>query len=139
MSLTEVIKLTKQLNILYVEDEEISQELYASIFSDLFLNVDVASDGIEALEQYSKKSFDIVISDICMPNMDGIELCKIILEKKPSQPIIIMSAHNEDDKLDQIIKLGIKSILLKPIQNDDLMTVLTQIAQVVIEEKKVKH
>ncbi len=136
MDLNEVLKYTKKLNILYVEDEEISQELYASIFSDFFLSVEVASNGLEALEKYEKKPFDIVISDICMPKMDGINLCKIILKKIPNQHIIIMSAHNESDKLDEIKKLSIENILLKPIDNIDLMNMLMNISKEVIKLKQ---
>lgn len=135
MSLNEVLKHTKNLNILYVEDEEISQELYTSIFNDFFLSVDVASDGVEAIEYYLDKSYDIVISDICMPNMDGIELCKTILAKNPNQIIIIMSAHNEEEKLKEIKELGIASILLKPIQNTDLMDILKEVSQIACQRK----
>jgi len=135
MNMSEVLKYTKQLDILYVEDEEVSQELYAAIFADLFLSVDVASDGIDALSQYIGKPYDIIISDICMPNMDGIELCETILNKNPNQSIIIMSAHNEVDKLDKIYKLGIKNVLAKPVNIDDLMKILGEISQLALEFK----
>ena len=135
MNISKVLKCTKQLDILYVEDDEISQELYASIFAELFEHVDVAGDGIEALSHYSKKAYDIIISDICMPNMDGIKLCEEILSKNPNQLIVIMSAHNETDKLSKIYNMGIKNVLAKPINIDDLMKILNEISQLALESK----
>ena len=87
MDLNELLKKTKKLNILYVEDEDISRELYATIFSDFFLSVDTASNGLEALESFENNAYDILFSDICMPKMDGIKLCKAILDKNPNQHI----------------------------------------------------
>lgn len=135
MSFSEVLKYTKQLTLLYVEDEEISRELCTSIFEGLFLNVDTAVDGVDASEKYLLKSYDIVISDICMPNMDGFELSENILNKNPNQMIVIMSAHNDSDKLAKIKELGISSVLIKPIQNEELLKTLEEISKKVLELK----
>ena len=62
MSLKDLLKYSKNVNLLYVEDDEITQELYTAIFEDLFLSVDIASDGVEALEKYSPQKYDLIIS-----------------------------------------------------------------------------
>lgn len=135
MSFSEVLKYTKHLTLLYVEDEEISRELYTSIFEDLFLDIDTAIDGVDASEKYLLKSYDIVISDICMPNMDGFEFSKNILNKKPNQMIVIMSAYNDNDKLSKIKELGISNVLVKPIQNEELLIILEEVSKKVLELK----
>jgi len=135
MSIKELLHYTRNLNILYVEDEEISQELYASIFGDLFLNVDIASDGVEALKYFSLNKYDMIITDVCMPRMDGVELCKKILKSNPEQLVIIMSAYNESEQLNDISDLGVSSILLKPIQNDDLMSTLEKVSKIAFSKQ----
>ncbi len=129
MGVRELLLYSKSLNVLYVEDEEISQALYASIFEDIFSTIDIANDGIEAMEFYTSKHYDLVISDVCMPRMDGLELSKTILDKNPEQLIIIMSAYNEKEQLDEIASIGISEILLKPVQNGDLMNTLEKVAK----------
>jgi len=135
MGVRELLSYSKNLNVLYVEDEEISQALYAAIFEDIFFKIDIANDGIEAMEFYSANSYDLVISDVCMPRMDGIELSKNILKINPNQQIIIMSAFNEHEKLAEFSMIGISEILLKPVQNDQLMSTLEKISRTAFFEK----
>jgi len=135
MGVRELLLYSKSLNVLYVEDEEISQALYAAIFEDIFLKIDIANDGVEALKFYSCNHYDLVISDVCMPRMDGIELSKAILDKNPKQLIIIMSAHNEKEQLDEIANIGISEVLLKPVQNDDLMFALEKVSKTAFNER----
>jgi len=130
MGVKELLSYSKNLKVLYVEDEEISQELYTTIFEDIFCKIDVASDGVEAWEFYSNdNNYDLVISDVCMPRMDGVELCKKILNKNPQQLIIIMSAHNEQEQISAISNTGVDEILLKPVQNDELMCSLERLSK----------
>ena len=135
MSLTDLLKYSKDLNILYVEDEEITQELYTHIFNDIFSIVDTASNGVEALQMYLSHEYDIVISDLCMPKMGGIELCRRIIEQNPLQYIIVMTAYSDDEPVKEIQKLGINTFLSKPIQNEDLINVLYEISKKANEVK----
>ncbi len=135
MGVRELLLYSKSLDVLYVEDEEISQALYASIFEDIFSKIDIANDGIEAMEFYASNHYDLVISDVCMPRMDGLELSKTILNKNPKQQIIIMSAFNEQEQLDEIAKIGISDVLLKPVQNDDLMNALEKVSKTAFNKK----
>jgi len=135
MGVRELLLYSKSLDVLYVEDEEISQALYASIFEDIFSKIDIANDGIEAMEFYASNHYDLVISDVCMPRMDGLELSKTILNKNPKQQIIIMSAFNEQEQLDEIAKIGISDVLLKPVQNNDLMNALEKVSKTAFNKK----
>jgi len=136
MGVKELLSYSKNLKVLYVEDEEISQELYTAIFEDIFSKIDVANDGVEAWEFYlNDNNYDLVISDVCMPRMDGVELSSKILNQNPQQLIIIMSAHNEEKQINVIKSIGINEILLKPVQNDELMSSLERLSKLAFLKK----
>ena len=124
MSLKDLLKYSRELSVLYVEDEEVTLELYTHVFKDIFLSVDAAANGIEALDKYLLNEYDIVISDLCMPQMGGIDLCRKIIDKNPLQNIIIMTAYNDAEPLNEIQKLGITALLSKPIQHEELIKIL---------------
>ena len=90
----QTLNFTKDLKILYAEDDLELQAQTKDFFEILFSSVTVVNDGVEALEKYKKESFDIVISDIRMPSMDGIELATKIREIHYDQCIIIVSAYS---------------------------------------------
>jgi len=124
-----VYKETQKLSILLVEDFQPLREEMHMLFEDLFSVVISAKDGKEALslyvESYEKgKPFDLVMSDIQMPNMDGVELSKQIRAHNESQPIIILSAYSETKYLLELINIGISKFLTKPIQHDELFDIL---------------
>jgi len=124
-----VYKQTQKLSILLVEDFQPLREEMHMLFEDLFRVVISAKDGKEALsfyvEAYEKgKPFDLLMSDIQMPNMDGVELSKKIREHNESQPIIILSAYSETKYLLELINIGISKFLTKPIQQEELFDTL---------------
>ncbi|MFT5661540.1 MAG: YesN/AraC family two-component response regulator, partial [Sulfurimonas sp.] len=106
-------EIAKNLKILYVEDDTDLRERTTKFFMKIFGHVDTAADGEEGLKLYTQnyqeryKYHDIVISDIYMPNLDGIAMSKAILEMNKEQKIIIMSATEERKYLVDIIHLGI--------------------------------
>ena len=126
---------TKNLNILYVEDDLNFREETCDIFEDYFSNIDIASDGEKGLKKYleyfkkSSKYYDIVITDINMPKMDGIELTKAIYKENINQPIIVVSAHNESKYLLELINLGIEQFLMKPLELDKIIEVFYKTAK----------
>lgn len=105
---------TKNFKVLLVEDYIPLQKSLYNIFSVLFGSVDVASDGLVALKLYKKDLYDIVFSDIAMPNMDGIELSKQIKRVDKNQIIVIFSAYQDSLHLKELINLGIKRFVSKP-------------------------
>jgi DNA-binding response OmpR family regulator len=118
--ISQLRKYTKNMNILMVEDYIILHNSLKKILSSLFDNIDAAVDGKEALELYKEKhkkneSYDIVLSDIAMPYVDGVELTRMIKKINPSQDIIILSAHKEVDYLLEFINLGVRRFIPKPV------------------------
>ncbi len=118
--LKELYKLSKELEVLYVEDDISLQKKTQIMLNNLFAKVDTADNGKEAWECYTdyykknNKYYDIVVSDIKMPIMDGLELSKKILNSNDEQIIVITSAHDESKYLIEFINIQIKRFIKKP-------------------------
>lgn len=111
-------------SILYVEDEINLREKALTFFRKIFDSVDTASDGIEALEMYRNHHYDIVLTDIIMPRMDGLELVQNIRHYNEKQEIIILSADTSSHIMSQCIQLGVTGYLIKPIDFNQVITVV---------------
>lgn len=133
------INFTKGLKILYAEDDLALQAQTAEFFRVLFKSVSVVNDGEEALKLYEKEDFDIVISDIRMPKVDGIELTKRIKKINPLQNIIIISAYNDNDYLIKFINLNIRQFIQKPIDVNNMIETLYYTAKNIVNEKMVEE
>ncbi len=126
---------TKDLSLLFVEDYEPLRNDMAEVLGNLFRTVSVASDGSEALKLYKEhykkedKNFDLVITDIQMPVMDGVKLSEALRDIKVDQEIIVLSAHTDSSHLLRLINLGIAQFLTKPISNKALMDILYQVSK----------
>lgn len=105
----------KNLSVLYVEDEELLRNNTAILLSKLFLNVEVAVDGKDGLDKYIHNKYDILITDISMPNMNGLELINNIRKINTDQEIIIMSAYTESVYTDQINSANVTGYIYKPV------------------------
>ena len=108
-----IIKL-KSLRLLFVEDENDLLEIIGDTLTKLDANFTTASDGKKALDILSKEKIDVVITDINMPVMNGLELIEKMNENYPHIPTIIMSAHTEMEYIKKAEKLGVKDYLIKP-------------------------
>jgi len=121
---------TKTHSVLLVEDFEPLRLEMLEVLEDLFKKVLVAGDGEEALALYkdtfhdNHSEIDLIISDIQMPNMDGVVLTRKIRELDEKQTIIILSAHTDSQYLLELINMGIAKFLTKPIQQDDFFDIL---------------
>jgi len=126
---------TKNLSLLLVEDYEPLRNDMAEVLEDLFKTVVVASNGVEALKLYRayaqehSKDIDIVISDIVMPYMNGVDLCEILRKENEAQPIIILSAYTDSEYLLRLINLGIAQFINKPIEQDELLETLYAVSE----------
>lgn len=118
--LKELYELSKDLMVLYVEDDLSLQQKTQVMLNNLFGKVDMAQNGKEGwdkyLEYYGKngKYYDIVITDIKMPIMDGLEFSKKILKNNSEQIIVVTSAHDESKYLIEFINIQIKRFIKKP-------------------------
>ncbi|NPA03550.1 MAG: EAL domain-containing protein [Epsilonproteobacteria bacterium] len=135
MSLSSLLRYTKKLRLLYVEDNVEVRESTLLVLREFFEDILVASDGTQGLELFKTKGADLIITDINMPNMNGIDMAAEIRKIDPQIPIIIVSAYNEASYFMQSIKLDVEGYLLKPIELDQLISVFNK----VVEKIKLKE
>ena len=112
----------REISILYVEDEELIRSEIFNILSMLCEKVEFAVDGRDGLEKFKNGVFDLVITDINMPYMNGFEMLKEIKALKPEMPAIIISAYSQEEYFLQASKIDIiNDYLFKPVKIIDLM------------------
>jgi diguanylate cyclase (GGDEF)-like protein/PAS domain S-box-containing protein len=109
------------LDVLVVEDDAASALLVAHALSKHGARVDTASNGSEALTRFEEKRYPVVVTDICMPGMDGLELVERIRQLDKNTQIIATSAHSETDCLISAIELGFNDYFLKPLKIEKLL------------------
>ena len=132
----------KNFTILYVEDSRVMREYTKDLLKKYARDVFVAVDGKDGLEQFVKIKPDIVITDINMPNIDGMQMSKMIKNSYKDIPIVLLTEFDKTDNLKKAIILGIDSFLSKPIKDDDLIAMLESIAQKLqnkIDAKRLKE
>jgi YesN/AraC family two-component response regulator len=117
--------MTKQIKILYVEDEISIQKFVKILFKKNNINdVIYASNGQEALELYKNNDFELVITDVMMPVMNGFELIKEIREINSKQIFIMISGLDNKEDLIKTIKLKVNHFIEKPINQKEFKEVL---------------
>ncbi|MEA3289236.1 MAG: response regulator [Campylobacterota bacterium] len=109
-----ILVYAKTLKLLLVEDDVMSMDQTLRFFSDIFMDVITANNGYEGYEKFKENDIDIVVTDIEMPIMDGLEMCKKIKEIDKDIPIIIISGYNDATYLLETIKMGINGYMVKP-------------------------
>jgi len=123
------MQLEKNISILVAEDENELREYLVEYLQLFFKNVYSAECGKKAYEIYLKKKPDIILSDINMPNLNGLSMISKIREKDLKTKIIIMSAHSDKDKLLHAVELNLVTYLVKPIKIETLKEVLLNTLQ----------
>ncbi|MFT7432014.1 MAG: CheY-like chemotaxis protein [Colwellia sp.] len=113
-------------NVLLVEDNEINQLIAEAMLESIGINVTVAANGQQALDEVKEKNYDLVPMDIQMPVMDGITVCRKIRETNQSLPIIALTANVMLDDILTYQVEGFNGYIAKPTDLDVLMQVLVQ-------------
>jgi len=135
IDVSEVLEHSKNLKVLYVEDNTNFADETVEILESFFEIVDFAKDGEEAFVKYKKfykknrKYYDIVITDIVMPNVSGLDLVKNIYEVNSTQSIIVLSAHNDADYLLEFVNLGIEHFMVKPFDLEEITNVIYKVTK----------
>lgn len=137
--IVKIKELTKELIILYVEDEEDIRHQMLGLLRILFKEVYIARDGLEGLEMFHKRLYDLIITDIQMPNMNGLDMIEHIRMNNSTIPIIITTAFSDQDYFIRSIDLKIDKYLLKPIEERRAKQVFSDIAWMINDRKKAKE
>ena len=115
--------------ILVAEDSSVVHNLIKKIFQQLNYSITSAKDGEEALDYLSKDDYDIVLMDINMPNMDGIEMVKQIKQMPEYKftPICMLTTESEQSKMDEGKAAGAKAWIVKPFQPPKLLDAVSKL------------
>ncbi|MCD6173178.1 MAG: response regulator [Sulfurimonas sp.] len=122
-------ELTKNLKVLYVEDDVSIGQTMVQYLEKFFSVVVYAINGLEGLQKYQLQKFDIVITDLSMPKMNGLDMLEQIKELNESQAVLITTAHSESDYMFGAIKAGIDGYIIKPFDFIQLNRELFKISQ----------
>lgn len=135
----------QDISILFVEDDESIKKETTELLKEIFTCVDIASDGEEGLQKYkeyfniNEKHYDIVLSDIKMPKIDGLELTKLLYKENPDQKIIVLSAYSDTKYLLEFVNIGISHFLVKPLDYDEFITVIFNITKEIHLHKQLQN
>jgi len=131
----------KNFTLLYVEDNTIIQKIVKEILQTHFKEIYIANDGEKGLKLYQEKNPDIVLADISMPNMNGLDMISNIKKLNPNQKIALLTGYNNITYLNKAINIGVDKYILKPIDHKQMLIALEDIVKslkIEYEQKKYK-
>jgi signal transduction histidine kinase len=131
--------ITEQKVILLVDDEEDIREVLAIALADMGYTVLTAANGRQALELFREKNPMIVLTDIKMPGMDGIELLKAIKAENPYTQVIMITGHGDTDIAIKSLKFEAIDFITKPISNDALEISLKRANEKIITRQQLQQ
>ena len=113
--------MNNRIKILIVEDEKMLAEILSDTLSDRNFDVRLAYDGIHALETIKKEPFDVIVSDVMMPNLDGYSLAKKLRNEGCNTPILFLTALSATEDVVKGFETGGNDFLKKPFAIDELI------------------
>ena len=132
---TKLSQYGHDMRVLYVEDDDLIRAHNKELLLSFFPILQTAVNGKEGLEIYEKSSFDLILSDILMPEMNGIEMIEKIKSINPNQAIIVSSACEESGYLLDLINLGVGHFIVKPFNTERIVDVLYNVVENIINAR----
>jgi two-component system sensor histidine kinase/response regulator len=133
----EMFAQCKELKLLYVEDDPTISQTTEEMLKPFFKSVTMASNGAQGLEAFRKEAFDIVLTDVMMPVLDGNKMSRTMREMKPTQVIMVMSALEDIEHFREFIEIGISKFIPKPFVIKHLLSSFISTATDINNAKKV--
>lgn len=109
------------IRLLYVEDDNSTRDILVLSLKHFFSEIHLASSGEEGLEMFKRIKPDIVISDLRMPGMNGLEMTRKIRETSTTVPVIVTTAYSDLETLIEAVEYGIVNFLVKPVYIHDIL------------------
>ncbi|MCD6432800.1 MAG: EAL domain-containing protein [Sulfurimonas sp.] len=130
LNIEDIINYTSTIKLLYVEDNEEARTSTLTILEEFFNDIVVAVDGKDGLEKFQQQKIDLIITDINMPKLNGLDMIKEIRKIDKEISILVLSAYNESGYFMESIKLGVEGYLLKPIDIEQFMEMLQKVTKI---------
>lgn len=135
----ELLQISQTIRILYVEDDEDLRNETHLLLKNFFNHIDLAFNGVHALAYYDKHDYDIIITDIKMPEMDGVSLIEEVFKCNKEQAVVVTSAHDDSHILVNLINLGVNYFLLKPLNLPNFISSLYKICKQIRTEQDLER
>lgn len=132
------VKKPSVLHFLVVDDNPAITRLIELQLTKAGYRCDTAANGEQALEKISATDFDLVISDISMPGMSGLELLKAIKQKKPHLQVLIVTGHATIDNAVEALRLGAINFITKPIKFHEVFETISKILELSHRKKALR-
>lgn len=136
INITKLKTYAENISVLYVEDDEEIQEEIARVLTRFFPKVDLSQNGEDGLFIYNENPHDLVISDINMPIMNGIEMIKELKKYENPPTVLVTSAYNDTDYLMELINLNITQFVMKPFNAKQFLIGLYSIVEKIFYKKE---
>jgi|WetSurMetagenome_2_1015567.scaffolds.fasta_scaffold449461_1 two-component system, NtrC family, response regulator HydG len=121
--------MKRQANILVVDDNKDLLNTFALILKRKGYIVDTAEDGIQAMEKFKARQFDVVLMDVIMPRMNGIDALHSMRTLNPRARVILMTAYCEEEQIQKVINEGAYGALYKPVNIAKLMELIGEVTK----------
>jgi len=125
----------QEMRVLVAEDNKVNQKVISRMLTRIgVVDFDIAENGLEAIEKEAEKDYDIILMDVLMPRMDGIEACKAIVSRaaarnRPAAPIIFASAHASEPSATECAEAGGSGFMPKPFNIDEVKEQLNKVRE----------
>lgn len=136
ISLAALLKIGHNITVLYVEDDPVIRQEFTHFLNRFFFKVDTAANGKEGLKSALGCEYDLIISDIEMPHMNGLDMIEKIKGRKPHQATLLVSAHHEIPMMQRSIEIGVDGYLFKPILPNQTIELLHKVVSHIEQEKE---
>lgn len=129
-------KMLKNFTVLYVEDDDMVRKNALEYLSRVCKEVLLAKDGKEAITMWSKHKPDIIITDINMPNLNGLDMASYIRANDKNVQIIVATAHSDRESLLRAVELQLVKYIIKPITKEKLLDALQHSMELIKDKSK---
>ena len=120
--------MVEQSSVLVVDDNEDLLETFSKILKRRGFNVETAEDGVSAVDKFKTHHYDVILMDIVMPRMNGVEAFRRIREICPDARVILMTAYSEDELIRAALDEGAQQVVHKPLRIDRMIELLREVA-----------
>ena len=135
----DLLNISKDIRILYVEDNQDARDGMVTMLKNFFSDITIGVDGEDGLNKFKNSEVDLILTDINMPKMNGIEMVEAIRKISLNIPVIILTAANHTDISERTEKCGNCSYLLKPINISQLIeTLFTTVQKITLNNREQK-